>query len=505
VPLGNRVKQTRAIKTGAALGLAVTAQLTYAVPGVALVTVFTAVAIGSAIRAEQDLSWRKALLSPVLLIITGASIAGALLAWPMRNARLSDFYIGEAAFKVTVQSLANSSLFYKPTVLDRVSFIRSALFDRFPELLMLFFGAMVLVVAIGIVRRRKKPTEINLYQKRLLLILGVMLASCLLLSTARLVVARPFPSGRTALYWLPLSSLTCLLALRSVENRIVRSIGVLAVLIYALQYGLQFNVSYYYVYRRDAGVKRMVALIRERHAKEEGREIKVGASWVVADSINFYREMYGTKWMEPVTRAGPDCYYDYYVLTPDDLLVASRYELEQLYRDEVSGAVLAKPNDSTLRTLETIYPPPIQASPPCGVDPAKLGSFVRMSDPGAPPHIVRDILVTDRWTYDRPTLLFGVDKREELKFVMHFLIPDVVLSQTGPLTLTVWINGRRLGQQICKTPWTEQTFEQSVPADFFGPYRVAAVEIRTDKHFITPEEGVKLGFLLVDAGFVPEK
>jgi hypothetical protein len=112
---------------------------------------------------------------------------------------------------------------------------------------------------------------------------------------------------------------------------------------------------------------------------------------------------------------------------------------------------------------------------------------------------------SDPWTYERPMLLFGVDKREGVKFVMHFVIPDVVLAQAGPLTLSVWINARRLGQQIYKTPWTEQTFEQSVPADFFGPYRLAAVEIKTDKHFITPNEGVKLGFLLVDAGFAPEK
>jgi hypothetical protein len=226
----------------------------------------------------------------------------------------------------------------------------------------------------------------------LLLILGVMLASCLLLSTASLFVAKPFPSGRTALYWLPLSSWVCLLAIQSVENRIVRSVGFLAVLICVLQYGLQFNVSYYHVYRGDAGVKGMVALIGESHAKGDGSEIKVGASWVLADSINFYREMYKANWMEPVTRAGPDCYYDYYILAPSDLLVARRYDLEQIYRDEVSGAVLAKPNDSTLRTLATIYPPPIQRSPPCGVDPANLGPFARMSDPAARPYIVRDVM-----------------------------------------------------------------------------------------------------------------
>jgi hypothetical protein len=68
-----------------------------------------------------------------------------------------------------------------------------------------------------------------------------------------------------------------------------------------------------------------------------------------------------------------------------------------------------------------------------GIDPTKLGSFARMDDPGARPHVVRDIMdiAPEPWTYERPMLLFRVDKREDVKFVMHYLIPGVVLSQTG--------------------------------------------------------------------------
>jgi hypothetical protein len=87
---------------------------------------------------------------------------------------------------------------------------------------------------------------------------------------------------------------------------------------------------------------------------------------------------------------------------------------------------------------------------------------------------------------------------------MHFLIPEIVTSQTGPLTLSVWINDRLLSQQVYKTSG-KQSFEQSVPADLFGLYRLTAAEIRTDKHYVTPKDGVKMGFLLVDAGFVPEE
>jgi hypothetical protein len=344
------------------------------------------------------------------------------------------------------------------------------LFDRIVDLLMVFFGGVLLVVAIGRGRSRKQPGEKNFTQNCLLIVLGIMLTSYLFLSASRVFVPSPFPSSRSALYWLPLTSCACLLGLRSVGNRIVTFAGALIALIFVLQYGLQFNISYYSIYRNNAGVKQMMMLILDRHGKENGKQIKIGASWHLADSINFYRAMYKANWMEPVTRDGPDCNYDYYLLGADDSPAVRRYKLDLLYRDEVSGVLLAKPNDSALRALETIYPPPLQTAPPCGIDPAKLGSFLRLGDPGTRPHIVRDIMdgCPRPWTFEHPMLLFRVDERNHVKFVMHFVIPDIVFSQTGPLTLDVWINAKRLGGHIYDNSG-DQTFEESVPANILGP------------------------------------
>jgi hypothetical protein len=107
---GQSLKQALAIKAGAALGLAVAAQLTYAVPTIALVGVFLGVVIGRRLRAKQDLTWQNVLRPPLLLILAVTATIVVLLAWPIRNARPGDFYVGVPAFRNTVESLVAGSL-----------------------------------------------------------------------------------------------------------------------------------------------------------------------------------------------------------------------------------------------------------------------------------------------------------------------------------------------------------------------------------------------------------
>jgi hypothetical protein len=95
-------------------------------------------------------------------------------------------------------------------------------------------------------------------------------------------------------------------------------------------------------WRYDAGTKRIVRLLRERHAAEPGRRVRLGVTWLLEPSFNFYRQMYDLKWLAPMTRAGPDGEYDYYVVLPQDDAVIRGRALEPLYRDPVSEATLAR-------------------------------------------------------------------------------------------------------------------------------------------------------------------
>ena len=57
--------------------------------------------------------------------------------------------------------------------------------------------------------------------------------------------------------------------------------------------------------------------------------------------MNFYRRMYRLGWLEPLTRDGPEGTYDYYVLLKEQAPLVRKLRLSVLYRDPVSGEILA--------------------------------------------------------------------------------------------------------------------------------------------------------------------
>ncbi len=268
-----------------------------------------------------------------------------------------------------------------------------------------------------------------------------------------------------------------------------------------LQFILEFNVSYYWVYRTDAGVQQMFERIRAEHLRRP-RVVRVGASWELADSLNFYRAMRSADWMRPVTRQGADCYFDYYLLVEKDRGLILRYDLIELYRDTISGASLVRPSEAALRRLGAVFPPPIHTAPPCRVDPQRLASFVKMSEPDAEEHLVEDVQMGQqggdaRWTYARPILLF----RPGARFSMRIrLFQELFPPGSGPLEISVSVNARPLAKRSFSAPG-DYDFEAPVPPQYTSGHPLAAVEILSSRHFTPPGDDAVLGFQLLEAGF----
>jgi hypothetical protein len=256
-------------------------------------------------------------------------------------------------------------------------------------------------------------------------------------------------------------------------------------------FALQYSVGYYVLHQPDTGVRNIFNKISERRS---GGGVQVGASWLLQDDLNFYRAMYHADWMEPVVRDGPDCYFDYYVLLPEDAPVAARYHLDETYRETFSGVALAKPSGSVVH--------PTSGPPPCGIDTRKLTDYANLAEPGAKAHVARGMVDgADLWSFNRVVLFFRVEKRENVKFKLRFDVNPAVFSHTGPVTVSVSVNGRRLGQATYDSTG-EHTFEQPVPVEWFGGESLAAVDVRTDKYYLSPLDGAKLGLWLYEAGFV---
>ncbi len=150
------------------------------------------------------------------------------------------------------------------------------------------------------------------------------------------------------------------------------------------------------------------------------------------------------------------------------------------------------------------YAPPAQrAAPAQGAQ--RLGHYVAMNDPSVESYIVRDISPgleagTWRWVFRRPELKFYLETDRNLKFEMNFSMPGATMQETGPVTLSVFINNRLLGKFRYDTEGIKR-LEQKVPPGFLKAGAINTVAIEPDKVWISKQDGAALGFILSGVGF----
>jgi hypothetical protein len=151
----------------------------------------------------------------------------------------------------------------------------------------------------------------------------------------------------------------------------------------------------------------------------------------------------------------------------------------------------------------------LDASVSSAIAPASLLALVKMSDPAAEPQLVRGFYGVEsgswRWTASK----FAVTLRPPdgsaqtgaaLQF--QFSLPEVIVNKTGPVTLSVSVNGTALPPQTYSKPG-EYTYTASVPAAALNT-GTAAVEFSTDK-VMPPSNGDKreLALVAVSVGLSP--
>jgi hypothetical protein len=151
------------------------------------------------------------------------------------------------------------------------------------------------------------------------------------------------------------------------------------------------------------------------------------------------------------------------------------------------------------------YAPPLQRRLPAGVEPRAVGSFVSMSDADADAHIVRDVSPGGdgspwRWTFQRPELRFWVESVERQRLSVEFVIASNTFEGTGPVTVSFFVNGRLLGRQRCPKHG-QYRFEKAVPPEWLRTDDFTLVTAEADRHWVAPQDGARLGFILSRMGF----
>lgn len=151
------------------------------------------------------------------------------------------------------------------------------------------------------------------------------------------------------------------------------------------------------------------------------------------------------------------------------------------------------------------YPPPIQRDAATGTFAPRFRSLLEMNRPGVEGYFIADIRALEgnawRWTGPRPAMRFILERIEGLRFIMDFAIPGVTFEQTGPVTVSVHLNGRLLARERY-TAYGEQHFERAVDPSWLAVGEDTIVEVEIEPSWLGPDNQTRLGFILSRAGFV---
>jgi hypothetical protein len=135
-----------------------------------------------------------------------------------------------------------------------------------------------------------------------------------------------------------------------------------------------------------------------------------------------------------------------------------------------------------------------------------LGHFIRMNASNADLYIVRDISPvvesgTWRWAMKRPELRFFLEQTAGLRFSLDLAVPEVTFQHTGPVAISIQINGQPFQEVRCDEPGPRR-FVWPVPPSLLTAGAINTVLFQPDKVWVSPEDGTTLSFILTEAGFI---
>lgn len=293
-------------EVGIALGLAVTANLTFAFPVTGL--------FGGLLWRDR----RKALVP----IAWAAGVAAGLMVIPMWTAQPSHFYYGVDSLAASMRSLAGNSL------------VRDGADHSLPVQIGMVVLPLILAAtaAAGFVRRLRSA---------LLFLLGATIAGgWALLLTGHLTTGLLYPYGRTGICWILIAgvSMTALAGAFRPARFGLAPVALAAVYFYARSWSTAATLEWDW----DAGTREIAQRIASLPHPPD-RPLRVGASVPLPHTLNYYRVINEWTWMEDVKLDNVRSErFDYYVLLPADRAWAEQEKMTILYEHPVAHTILAR-------------------------------------------------------------------------------------------------------------------------------------------------------------------
>ena len=334
-------------KAGAALSLAVMANLTFLLPAAAAAALLLwrlrergktrQAASPAKKRGMKPPGWGAEafrFLAPV-----GALAVVFFLAAPLHRARGEHFYTGAQSILDSLRSLMAPAFSYQSGL--------AGLWDGTSwRGRLMVAGALVVTVLVAAgwyMGRKRTPRAAR--EEMMWFAAGTALGAALLALFLRLAAAFPYPAERTGIYFYPLATMSCACLCQALleGKRAVHIAGMAMAVLGAaagVAFAAQWTASSFYLWRYDADSRAILEYIGEQHRGKPG-VARIGAPWQFEPSFNFYRETRRYAWMRAVDRSGARGQFDYYVLPPDEMSLEKELALRVIRRFPVSGAVVA--------------------------------------------------------------------------------------------------------------------------------------------------------------------
>lgn len=143
---------------------------------------------------------------------------------------------------------------------------------------------------------------------------------------------------------------------------------------------------------------------------------------------------------------------------------------------------------------------------PLTIDEANhLKTWLKMNDPSAPQHFVRDLKPLEghtwRWTGKNPTIMLAAPKASGVRFAAEITVSDLTFKDTGPIAIKVTINGHELTTERYDAPGPKR-IDKPVPDAVLKTTRENIVSMEVDKVWTSPIDGNRMGFVLTALGFI---
>lgn len=316
-------------RAGVLAGLAIAANLTFLVPAAALGLILL-------LMAGPEGMWR------VIDSYAGPAVVVSFLivVIPLLPAERSNFYFGASTFLESVRSVAETAIKVPGRWPD--AWLQGALPALssivIPALLaLLSFASAVLLVRY--IRVGKSGYKLAPF----LLTAGTLAGSITLVVLLNQLTGTPYPRSRTGVYLIPLFLLSGFLAIRLLPP--LRWPVYAGAALLTAMFMAQTDNRYFLEWSFDASTEELLRRMETDYGPRVVPNVppKVGGSWVLKPSADYYRMRRNLPWItEVVTTNLESTPLDYYLLAFEDRALVDRLGLHVIYRDQLSGSVLAR-------------------------------------------------------------------------------------------------------------------------------------------------------------------